>query len=149
MRVRRVLAVVHVVLDIDDDRVFQGGGVVVLLGAGRRGAVPLDFDLGQTLTGGQGRQQQWRRLVEDLGDDHRLVYALAGRLAGLRITRDDHFMLKTLNHDLVFMTFLVGVANRIGGESTGGDQTLFGAGNGHVCGGSHECSLLKIEVPGG
>ena len=32
VRVRRILAVVHFVVDGDDDRVFQFGGVVVLLG---------------------------------------------------------------------------------------------------------------------
>ena len=50
VRVRRVLAVVHVVLDVDDDGVFKFGGEVMLLRARSRSAVPLDRDLGQTLT---------------------------------------------------------------------------------------------------
>ncbi|WP_235593720.1 hypothetical protein, partial [Pseudomonas putida] len=41
-------------------------------------------------------------------------------------------MVEALDHDLVFVAFLVGVADRIGGEGTGGDQALFGAGDGHI-----------------
>ena len=111
VRVRRVLAVVHVVLDVDDDRVFKFGGEVVLLGTGSRGAEPLDFDLGQALAGGQRSHQQRRGLVEDLGDFYRFVHTLTGRLAGLRVTRNDHFVAEALNHDLVFMTFLIGIAH--------------------------------------
>ena len=137
MRVAWVLAVVHVVFDIDDDRVFQGGGVVMLLGAGRRGAVPLDLDLSKHLTGRQCRQQQRRSLIEHFGDDCGLVYALTCRLARLRVTGNDHFVLEALNHDLMLMTFLVGVADGICGKGTVRNQALFGAHDGHVCRSSH------------
>src|SRR5471032_1684462 len=112
--VRRILAVVHFVVDGDDDRVFQFGGVVVLLGTLSRSAVPLDNDFAHALAGSQGGLQQWRGFVVDLGDHNWLVNALTGWLAGLWITRDDHVVAESLNHDLVFVTFLISVANRIG-----------------------------------
>ena len=78
----------------------------MLLGTGGGGAVPLQTALVQTLTGGQGVEDQRRGLVEDLGDHQRLVYALAGRLAGLRVTRDDDLVVVRLNQNLVFMSGL-------------------------------------------
>ncbi|MNI83350.1 hypothetical protein D3C73_1401440 [compost metagenome] len=53
LRVCRVLAVVHVVLDMDDYGVFKGSGVVVFLSAGC-GAVPLDFNFGHSFAARQG-----------------------------------------------------------------------------------------------
>jgi hypothetical protein len=74
------------------------------------------------------------------------VNALTGRLAGLWVTRDDHVVAESLNHDLVFVTFLVGVANGVGGEGAGSDQALFLAGNGHVRWCRHGMlSLLKRQ----
>ncbi len=60
------------------------------------------------------------------------MHALAGRLAGLRVARDDHFVVEALDHHLVLVAFLVGVADRILGEGAGGDQALLGAGDGHA-----------------
>ncbi|MNY71582.1 hypothetical protein D3C86_2099550 [compost metagenome] len=71
----------------------------------------MDGNLGQALTGSQCRQQQWRGLVEHLRDFDRFVNALTGWLTRLRIARNDHFVAEALNHDLVFMPFLVGVAD--------------------------------------
>ncbi|MOA29037.1 hypothetical protein D3C78_1500240 [compost metagenome] len=142
VRVRRVLAVVHFVVDGDDDRVFQFGGVVVLLGALSRSTEPLDNDFAHALAGGQSSLQQRRSLVVDLGDDHWLVHALTGWLTGLWVTRDDHVVGESLHHDLVFMTFLKGVANGVGGECAGSDQTLFFAGNRHVRWCCHGDALL-------
>ncbi len=62
---------------------------------------------------------------------------LAGRLAGLRVTRDDHFVVEALDHHLVLVAFLIGVADRVLGEGAGGDQALLGAGDGHIGGGCH------------
>lgn len=39
---------------------------------------------------------------------------------------------ESLNHDLAFMTFLIGVAHGVGGEWTDSDQTLFFAGDRNV-----------------
>ena len=47
VRVLRVLTVMHVGLDVDDDRILKGGGVIVLLFAVNRRPVPLDFDFAQ------------------------------------------------------------------------------------------------------
>src|SRR5690606_20253096 len=132
VRQRRILAVGHARLHVDDDGVFQFDGEVVLLGAGGGGAIPFQTALVQTLAGGQGVEQQGGGLVEDLGDHQRLVYALAGRLTGLRVAGNDDLMIESLNQDLVFMTFLEDVADRILGEGAGGDEALFGAFDGHV-----------------
>ncbi|MNH32448.1 hypothetical protein D3C79_928930 [compost metagenome] len=56
--VGRVLAVGHAGLDVDDDRVLQFDGEVMLLGAGGRGAVPLQAALGEALAGGEGGVDQ-------------------------------------------------------------------------------------------
>jgi hypothetical protein len=78
------------------------------------------------------------------------VNALTGWLTGLWVTRDDHVVGESLNHNLVFVAFLVGVANGIGGESAGSDQALFFAGNRHVRWCCHGvCSLLKKTYPTG
>ena len=123
----RVLAVGHARLHVDDHRIFQFDGEVVFLGAGRRGAIPLQAALVQALAGRQGVEDQRRRLVEHLGDHQRFVHALPGRLAGLRVARDDDLMLEGLHQDLVLMAFLKDVANRVLGEGAGSDQALFGA----------------------
>ncbi|PHX43658.1 hypothetical protein AO354_49385 [Pseudomonas syringae pv. syringae] len=46
--------------------------------------------------------------------------ALTGWLTGLWVTRDDDFVAEALNHHLVFVTFLEGVADRVSSEGTGG-----------------------------
>ncbi|VXC87433.1 hypothetical protein PSEUDO8Z_190044 [Pseudomonas sp. 8Z] len=61
-------------------------------------------------------------------------------LAGLRVTRDDDLVVVGLNQNLVFMTFLENVADRVLGEGASGDQTLFGAFEGQIRGCWHECS---------
>ncbi|MOA02354.1 hypothetical protein D3C78_1218020 [compost metagenome] len=90
----RILAVRHARLHVDDDGVLQFDGEVVLLGTGGGGAVPLQAALGQALAGGEGVEQQRRGFVEHLGDHQRLVHALAGGLAGLRVARDDDLVLE-------------------------------------------------------
>src|SRR5690554_1010694 len=141
VRQGRILAVGHARLHVDDDGVFQLDGEVVLLGAGGGGAVPFQTALVQTLAGGQGVEQQGGGLVEDLGDHQRLVYALAGRLTGLRVAGNDDLMIESLNQDLVFMAFLEDVAHRVFGEGAGGDQALLGAFDGHVRGCWHGALL--------
>ena len=135
----RVLAVRHTRLHVNDHGIFQLDGEVVLLSTGGGSAVPLQTALGQTLTGGQGVEDQRRGFVEDFGDHQRLVYALASRLTGLRITRDDDLVVEGLNQDLVFMTFLEDVTDGIFGEGASGDQALFGAFEGQIRGCWHEC----------
>ena len=68
VQIVRVLAVVHVALDINDNRVFKCGGVVILLVAISRGSIPLNNDFSHTFTGGQCGKQKRRRLVKDLGN---------------------------------------------------------------------------------
>ncbi|MNT55883.1 hypothetical protein D3C72_1931520 [compost metagenome] len=65
---------------------------------------------------------------------------LTGWLAGLRVTRNDDFVAEGLNHDLVFVAFLISVADRVGREGASSDQALFFAGDGHVRGCCHECA---------
>ena len=107
--------------------IFQFDGEVVLLSTGGGGAVPLQAALVQALAGGQGVEDQRRRLVEHLGDHQRLVYALAGGLARLRVARDDDLMLEGLHQNLVFVSFLEDIANRVLGESASSDKALLGA----------------------
>src|SRR5690606_5832814 len=133
----RILAVGHARLHVDDHRVLQLDGEVVLLGAGGRGAVPLQAALVQALAGGQGVEEQRRGLVEHLGDHQRLVHALAGGLAGLRVAGNDHLVAEGLDQDLVLMTLLEDVADRVLGEGAGGDQALLAAFDGEVGGGWH------------
>jgi hypothetical protein len=63
--------------------------------------------------------------------------ALAGRLAGLRITGNDHLVAESLNQDLVFVAFLEDVADRVLGEGASGDQALLAALDGHKGGSWH------------
>ena len=50
MSIFRVLTVMHVPIDLNDDRVFKLGGVVMLLSAIGRRSVPLDDNLAHALT---------------------------------------------------------------------------------------------------
>ncbi|MNJ74946.1 hypothetical protein D3C77_719580 [compost metagenome] len=68
------------------------------------------------------------------------MHALAGRLAGLRVARDDDLMLESLDQDLVLMAFLENVTHRVLGEGAGSDQALLGAFQGQVRGCWHGCS---------
>lgn len=111
VQIVRVLAVVHVALDINDNRVFKCGGVVILLVAITRVSIPLNNDFSHTFTGGQCGKQKRRRLVKDLGNAHGLVYPLTGWLTLLGIAWNDDIVGKTLNHYLVFMPFLISIAH--------------------------------------
>src|SRR5690606_10198351 len=140
-----VLAVGHARLHVDDHGVFQLDGEVVLLGAGGRGAIPLQAALVQAFAGGQGVEEQRRGLVEHLGDHQRLVHPLAGRLAGLRVAGNDHLMAEGLDQDLILMTFLEDVADRVLAEGAGGDQALLAALDGQVGGSWHGYAPCKGE----
>src|SRR5690606_8203759 len=50
--------------------------------------------------------------------------ALPGRLAGLRVCRDQHGVAEFLNQHFVFVTFNVDVAYGVGSECASGDVTL-------------------------
>lgn len=143
VRVRRILAVEHVVLDFDDDCVEQDSGEIMFLGASSRGAHPVDSDFVQQFSASEGVLEQRRSLVEYFGDDDGMMHALAGGLPRLKVPRDGHLVLEALHHDLVFSTHLKNITDRIGRECTGRDQTLFDAFDHHVCGGSQwELSFL-------
>jgi hypothetical protein len=102
--------------------------------------------LTQTLAGSQGGVEQRRGLIEDLGDDQRLVDTLAGGLAALRITRDDDLVLERLHGDLVLMTFLVAIAHGIHGVGTGGDQALVDTFDSHIGGSRHSFAPICVDV---
>src|SRR5690606_35866703 len=131
VRGRRILAVRHQRLHVDDDGVFQRVREVMLVRAFRGGAIPLDL-AGQALAGDQRLVQQRRGLVEDLGDHQRLMHALAGGLAALRIARDDDLVAERLHQDLVLVAFLVDVADAVFGESAFGDEALCDPLDGHI-----------------
>ncbi|MNP02556.1 hypothetical protein D3C76_944120 [compost metagenome] len=57
-------------------------------------------------------------------------------------------MVERLDQDLVLVTFLEDVADRILGEGTGGDQALLGAFEGQIRGCWHESSPCRDEVKG-
>jgi len=130
-------------IDVDDGGVFKQGGEEMLLLALDRGAEPLRFDLVQGLAGGQGLIQQRDGLVQRTGEHERLVHALAGRLAALRVGGRGHAVLDFLHQDLIFVTFLINVTDRIGSESTLGDIALGPASDGNVCGCGHDRFLMS------
>ena len=145
----RILAVGHARLHVDDYRVFQFDGEVVFLSTGRRRAVPLQAALVQSLAGSQGVKDQWRRLVEYFGDHQRLMNALAGWLAGLRVTRNDDLVLEGLHQNLVFVSFLENIADRVLGKSACSDQALLGAFEGQIRWCWHERSPCLVECRNG
>ena len=124
VRLRRVLAVGHLAVDVNDGGIGQHGREEVLLLALNGGAVPLQGHFRQHLTGSQRVVHQRHGFVQRNGELERLVDTLTSRLTGLRVGRDGDNVLELLYQHLVFVTLHEDVADGIGGEGTGGDIAL-------------------------
>src|SRR5690554_1221588 len=96
----------------------------MLLLAFHRGAVPLQFHVGQHFTGSESVIHQRHSLVQGHGEDEGFVGTLAGRLTRLRISRYRHNVFELLNQHFIFVTFHVDVTDGIGSEGTSSDVTL-------------------------
>ncbi len=124
VRLRRVLAVGHLAVDVDDSGIGQHGREEVLLLAFNGGAVPLQGHFRQHFTGSQRVVHQRYGFVQRNGELERLVDTLTGRLTGLRVGRDGDNVLELLYQHLVFVALYEDVADGIGGEGTRGDIAL-------------------------
>lgn len=103
VRLRRILAVGHLAVDVDYGGVSQHCGEEVLLFALNGGAIPLQGHFRQHFARGQGVVHQRYGLVQSDGELERLVDALTGRLTGLRIGRYCDNVLELLDQHLVFV----------------------------------------------
>lgn len=108
----------HMQFHIDNRRIGQAGGEIMLLFAFHRGTPPVKFSGWQHFAGGQCVVHQRNSFVQRHGKNERLVSTLTRRLAGLRIGRDSNVMQEFLHQHLVFVPLHIDVADRISGKCT-------------------------------
>src|SRR5690606_16862829 len=104
-------------LHINQQRIDQFDGVVMLLLALSRSAVEVDVSFWQLLTADQCVEQQWRSTVLLLSHDNWTVNTLTCWLAALWVTRHRQNMAQFLVQQFVNVRFLQGVTDRIGSVS--------------------------------
>src|SRR5690625_4386175 len=90
--------------------------------------------------------QQWRTLVDQLGDGHVFVAWVARALAGAIVGRNPNLVFERQHENFVFVGFLVERSDAFVGGSPLGERVAFGVLDRHVDIGWHILNSLSLEA---